>query len=898
MKQQITVALAGPCLGLLGLLGSPLAASAWTLEGYSASWTIDRETGAIESAATADGFAAIGACADRYVVAYPDRSVTGSEANDIILQAETNGLPDKLALSCKSEPLSLSITKTYRVDPETGWLRKETSVVAPALDLAFLHLVSNLKVTSSLWNGGVLHHPVWHSGNDPIVPTSVVEDRHRFTVADGTGLMCLTNPRRNLTAGHVRLRSNGKPVFWDYIAAFGGGLVKHPETGQLVRYEVEGIDSGTVVEPTGWRMSVMHGAIGNGVTVPVSVEVACALQPGDFFDFQLDYVRQPNVYDLLHYEAATAPDWIDDVLITNWEDYQVTPENNDDIEGRAWGKLFAKMWFGTVVNVNFGFYEATYEYPPNDEAWETAYATLPEANRKHLTYAGLKEEEVFIRDDPPHMVTRSRWKPSHHKASNQRVLTAAGNPDRLKICPYSHIGHVGFDRAMKILEDHPEIVLKKKDGEPYRHAMDYNMDWENPVGMRVQGASPVVQGFWIKNLDDQFAFMDQELTYIDGIPRNATAVDWGKHVATTDEGMYPMYAGLVDGCRKHDGAMFRNYPVPLYSDMGYSEFGWWGVYRADWRAYSCRQAVQQVYARRGQPITICGHNEGIADEPMRSASGPMRLHSMLLLNHRLSMLNFGPLRPMMRLKYYLHSMPWLQAVYELRLREFVNPHVTPRWWTEDTELESHGYRLDKGTGLVVFMNHETEPLEEKVAFETAPLGVKKGKPAWVWRIQLPHPLEVDYSDVTETSPIRRLAKQTLVAYHEKLPKVLTYEEAWPADTPVILLVTQSPALVESVDGKPSQLWLPHGYDTTIQGVRNGADGRTDLTIKNRHDVASILLPMAGDRTPGIQMRRLDAVHEAGVLPAFEKLEGETIERNGATFLRLRIPKGTQEIVVE
>ena len=63
-------------------------------------------------------------------------------------------------------------------------------------------------------------------------------------------------------------------------------------------------------------------------------------------------------------------------------------------------------------------------------------------------------------------------------------------------------------------------------------------------------------------------------------------------------------------------------------------------------------------------------------------------------------------------------------------------------------------------------------------------------------------------------------------------------------------------------------------------------------------VASILLPMPNDRTPGIQMRRLDAVHEAGVLPAFEKVEGEFVDRDGTSFLRFSVPKGTQEIVVE
>ena len=883
---------------ILALGLAPPPAGAWTLVSGEAVWTVDQASGALAGAATGAKFSAIGACADGYAVVYADRTLRDSEAHDRVLTADTNGLPSRLVLACENKPLGLTVTKRYHIDPETGWLHKETRVVAPGLEKAFLHFVSHVRVTGSLWNGGILHHPAWHTGNDPLVPTREVEDRLRFTVADGTGLMCLTHPRRNLTVGQVRMRSNGHPVFWDYTAMFGGGLVEDPDTGALVRYEVEGVDSATVVRPTGWHMSAMHGPVGNSVQKAISVEMAYALSPGDLFDFQLAYVRRPDVYDLLHYEAATAPGWIDEVLITNWEDYQETELSNDDIEGRAWGALFRKMWFGTVVNVNFGFYEWSYEYPATDAEWETAYSTVPARYRNAMTSTGLTEEEVLVREDGPHLVVRNRWKPSHHKASNERVLAAAGDTDRLKIAPYSHIGHAGFDRAMKLLQDHPEIILRKADGQPYRCAMDYNIDWRNPVGFRVQGASPVVQDFWIKTVDDQFAYMDLEVTYIDSISHSSVPVDWATHTATQNEDMYPLFAGLVDSCRKHNGAMFRNYPVPLYCDMSYSEFGWWGVYQSDWRAYSARQAAQQVYARRGQPITLVGHHEHMLDDPMQSASGAFRLHSMLLLNHRLGMLNFGALNPMLRLKYYLQSMPWLQAVYELRLRELANPHVKPRWWAEETELESHGYRLDKGTGLVVFMNHETGPRDEEVCLETAPLGLKPGRPAWLWRIRLPHPRSVDYGEVTETSPIRRLARQSLLAYHQKLPVRITYQETWPADTPVLLLLTQVPALVESVDGRNCQLWLPKAYDISVTGVRHGASGRADLTVKNRHRVASVLLPVDAGQSPRVQMRRLDAMHEAGVLPAFEAVASEAVEQDGERFLRFAVPKGTQEIVVE
>ena len=48
------------------LLAAAGGAWGWTLEGPDASWEIDEETGAIASGSTADGFKAVGRCADLY----------------------------------------------------------------------------------------------------------------------------------------------------------------------------------------------------------------------------------------------------------------------------------------------------------------------------------------------------------------------------------------------------------------------------------------------------------------------------------------------------------------------------------------------------------------------------------------------------------------------------------------------------------------------------------------------------------------------------------------------------------------------------------------------------------------------------------------------------------------
>ena len=71
------------------------------------------------------------------------RVAVGDESGGRVLSAETNALPAKLSLTCEHPELGLNITKRYRIDPRTGWLMKQTTIVAPKLEKGFVHLLSH-----------------------------------------------------------------------------------------------------------------------------------------------------------------------------------------------------------------------------------------------------------------------------------------------------------------------------------------------------------------------------------------------------------------------------------------------------------------------------------------------------------------------------------------------------------------------------------------------------------------------------------------------------------------------------------------------------------------------------------------------------------------------------------
>lgn len=905
-------------LGMSVLMSVPGAVDAWVLKSDSSTWQIDEKTGAIAAGATADGFDAVGVCSDLYSVIYAGRVVKDSEEGDVVKVASADDLPARLVVECRNEPLGLTVTKTYRIDRTTGWLFKETRISEAALDKAFVHLASHVRITPAMWRGAVLHHPAWHTGHDPLVPADRVDNSIRFQVGDSTGLMCLTHPRRNLTIGTFRYASRGRPVFWEYTAALGSGKVLDDQTGEYVSASIQEIDRETVVRPAQWHMSATHGPVGNGKTHPVTVEVGYALMGGDMFDFQLAYANQPTVRDILHTGELTAPRWVKDIVIEDWDDQQVTENKNYRISGECYGVALRKMWFGgRIVVVNYNYAEWTYEYPATDAQWARTRATVKDG--EHLDRAlryitGYKEqqflpghpptEELVIRRDGTHAVVRPMWKPSQLDAANrileERAEEKVAGGERLDVAGYSHMGIFMFDQASFFAGEHPDLFARGPNGQRYLSATDYNMDWANPIAYRFfDSSSPVLHDFWIQRAADRLDNIRLDVLYLDCSPSVSSGMDWRRHMAPQPEESCAMWQGMMEEAHHRGAAMFHNYPVPLFNDLGYSEFGWFAVYRADWRQYVMRQAVQQTYNRRGRPIIVLGHFDSGEGPLIQWATTPVRFSSAFLHNIRLSMYNFGHGNPRKEADFYTHAMPWIQAIFELRDRRIVNVHARPRWWADETELEVQAYNLNKSSGLVVLMNHEDEPLEEKVTFETKPLGLKKGKPTWVWRMELPHPHTIDYSSVTDTSPIRRLAQQELVAYHAKLPKTLSNSEGWPANNAVMLLVTQIPALVESVDGKPSQLLLPEVYDVKVTGVYDDATGRVDLLVSNGHHAATLLVPIATDKKDtDVRMRRLDQIHGAGVLPGFEGVASKVIVLHGQRFSRFTIPNGTQELMIQ
>lgn len=879
-----------------------LSAHGWTLTGGDTRWEIDERTGAIRTGVSASSVEAIRRCRDVYEVVYATRVEVQDESLCRVLSSKTSGLPTSLTLRCELPELGLSIEKRYRIDERTGWLMKQTSIVAPELEKGFFHLLSSVGVSSSMWRGSYLYHPIWNSGGSPMIRAEDIAERHNLRAADGTGLMTLSNPGHALVIGHVRYAVSGTPEFFDHcigIRGIGKDIIPGVETRQ----------TDTVVRPGKWTMSCVHGAVGNGVTKPVSVEVGYALMNGDLYDFQLVYKAIPPIRDILHYDALNTPPWVRNQLIDVWTDYTV----DNGTTGRAFAKLFQRMWFGNVTMVVFGYYEDTYSYPGDDEQWEEHWNTVLDKPFYHEDFKtgkqrGKSPEEYIVRYGDAEraegvLVARCRWKPSEQRAAIRKILEASGNSPRLKVAVYTHMGTSGLDRESVIVRKHPELITRRANGRPYRHRTDYNMNDNYPVGILMQGADPIMQNWWVDTLERQLDYFDRDITYFDVLFRSSVKVDWNHHRAVQNQEMYPQYRRFVEVAHDRGAALFTNYAVPVFNDMGYTEQAGFPTYRKDWYGYAARISGQQVLNRPGRPLIVVNTPHAFESpfppDSLHADCVSYVLNTPLLHNARMSLHPASQNDPERQERFASKALPWLQAFFELRLREYVNPHVSPRWWAEETQLESHGYRLDKMSGVVAFMNHGKPSGPERVSFQTAPLGLQPGKPAWMWRLQMPHPQDADDSTPGDDAPIPRLASQTQVAFYEALPEILAYEESWPVETPVLLMITHSPALIRSVGGRTCQFFLAEAFGARIKGSLERKSGRIDLTVFNYENDIELLVPGRPGTMPlRAQMHQVGTTHPGtDVLPAAREAEVEPVEIDGQTYLQLRSPRGSTEFVV-
>ena len=132
------------------------------------------------------------------------------------------------------------------------------------------------------------------------------------------------------------------------------------------------------------------------------------------------------------------------------------------------------------------------------------------------------------------------------------------------------------------------------------------------------------------------------------------AVTEAEHPALTDpqdvqlfdtvqsQDMYAMYRRFIEACHERGAALFTNYAVPMFNDMGYTELAGYFTYKQNWRNYAGRMMGQQALNRRGRPLIVVGTARRSDQYPYPPSSlgpdiVPFVVHSPLMHNVRMSL---------------------------------------------------------------------------------------------------------------------------------------------------------------------------------------------------------------------------------------------------------------------
>jgi len=284
-----------------------------------------------------------------------------------------------------------------------------------------------------------------------------------------------------------------------------------------------------------------------------------------------------------------------------------------------------------------------------------------------------------------------------------------------------------------------------------------------------------------------------------------TRFDWNTHWSAQDYDWADLYQGIRDAARgNREGAVFYNGTPALYStysDCGYFE-GVGFVKPRDWRALADRLFLVKLYQpddRWTMPLywqddvkeMYAAYCYALALKPGEFVGGT-------------------PCSP---------RWPVVEAAGELREARLVpEANPSPCWWRESTELETYALRLP-AAGLLTAISHEETQRNAELSCDLEPLGLDAAKPVHVWLFR-PRPVAHLEQTVTITqAEANRVFTETGGAPYRACPAEFLGTTSFPdgrakvafALAPGrvgIVLLTQSPSLATSVEGRPRHFILP------------------------------------------------------------------------------------------
>jgi hypothetical protein len=235
----------------------------------------------------------------------------------------------------------------------------------------------------------------------------------------------------------------------------------------------------------------------------------------------------------------------------------------------------------------------------------------------------------------------------------------------------------------------------------------------------------------------------------------------------------------------------------------------------------------------------------------------------------------------------LAKMPYINAAYETRGLKMIDADISPRWWQDDS-IDVEAYSLKQGNNAFMpVISHKEYTEEIEISADAKKLGLDKSKETYVWGFDMSDPWNIKQEEVGAPEYKNKciMAPTLLTSWKFKGERLCCKIKVRPKLLSMIV-ASQTPGVIYSVNRRPSQLLLSSTLDAQIEGKIDEPDKTNKLVVTSSKNTIEILA-MAPAAWGRIKVK----------INGIETKEFEEKNKFGKRFVLLSISKGKNEVEI-
>ena len=386
----------------------------------------------------------------------------------------------------------------------------------------------------------------------------------------------------------------------------------------------------------------------------------------------------------------------------------------------------------------------------------------------------------------------------------QRVVEIRKINPQLKIGFYTWLWSAGINS--EIIKKHPDWFIRKtREGNPANffpgpnQVLNFIRNFSNDAS-RAEA---------VKAICDMVDTFDLDIWYLDGGSIYSIARNWETMEQDTPHGLMDLNAEIRENIQKKraDRAVFFNNPYTPQGDFGFLES--FSDIVSNWRSGANWMYKFKLFQHRDPlhyPIYIYW---------IGSVHGPLEDY----------MVGTGMLPATHSRGDLLRDVGYVSARHEVRQLALVDAQLTPNWrFDEGTALES--LAMKQGNSAVIYLKHHGKGGEEVISFDAAPFGFDADRPIYTWAVTIKDARK--YACLYGEPDLRKGYETTgWIGDRVVIPQYIGANSvrngrgeqrlSLPAERAVMLVASQTPAVIWSYRGRPAYSRLSETPALRISG---------------------------------------------------------------------------------